>query len=376
MMHLQFLGNPLEKYLWFLGILSAGFLFRALLSKWISRLMYRILKNYSKGEIGFEKLLGLIKSPLTASLSLLTIYFAFLPLKFPAEWNLAPVSEFGLRLFLWKGFQVSICCTLTWVLLRLVDFFALVMLHRASATSSKSDDQIIPFIREAFKVFVVIFSIFFMLGAIFKLDITSLIAGLGIGGLAIALAAKESLENLLGSVTIFFDKPFVIGDLIKVGSLEGNVERIGFRSTRIRTLEKTFVTVPNKKLVDSELDNLSLREIRRVKFDFGIKYNAPPEKLQVIISRLKHFIQNHENTTEECYVHLYEYKEFSISIRVLFFIKVADWETYMNTRQEINFAIMQMVREEGCEFANPIPVSDPAGISKNSPSGGEAKVAQ
>lgn len=364
MMHLHFLGNPLEKYFWFLGILSVGFLFRALLSKLISRLVYRFLKNYSKGEIGFEKLLALIKSPLSASISLLTIYFAFLPLKFPEQWNLAPVNEFGLRMVLIKGFQVSICITITWVLLRLVDFFALVMRHKAMLTESKTDDQIVPFVREAFKVFVVIFSVFFMLGAIFKLDITSLIAGLGIGGLAIALAAKESLENLLGSFTIFFDKPFIIGDLIKTGSLEGNVERIGFRSTRIRTLDKTFVTVPNKKLVDTELDNLSLREIRRVKFDFGLKYNSPSESLKKIISRTRQYIHDHADTTEECYVHLFEYKEFSISIRVLFFIKVADWETYMNARQEINFAIMQIVKEEGCEFSNPMALNDPTGLSK------------
>jgi MscS family membrane protein len=365
MMHFQFLGNPIENYFWFLGIIAVGFLFRTLMSKWISRVMFRLLKSYAKGEIGFENLLELIKGPLSASISLITIYFAFIQLKFPEQWNIPAVDEFGLRMILSKGFQISLCITVTWIILRLVDFLGLVFFHKAVLTASKSDDQIVPFIREAFKVLIVIFSIFFILGAIFKLDITSLIAGLGLGGLAIALAAKESLENLLGSFTIFFDKPFVIGDLIKIGDIEGNVERIGFRSTRIRTLEKTYVTVPNKKLIDTELDNLSLREVRRVKFDFGLKYTSQQNSIQNIISRIKKFILKHPDVTEECYVHLYAYKDFSISIRVIFFIKVADWETYMNAREQINFAIMDIVRNEGCDFSNPIAGVDPKMLSQD-----------
>jgi len=362
MMHLQFLGNPIENYFWFIGIIAVGFFFRSLLSKLISKGMYRFLKTYAEGEVGFEKLLGLIKRPLSTVLSLLTVYFAFNQLNFPQQWQIPPVEEFGLRMALSKIFQVALCLSITWIVLRLVDFFGLVLLHKAALTESKADDQIVPFIREAFKVIIVIFSFFFILGAIFKLDITSLIAGLGIGGLAIALAAKESLENLLGSFTIFFDKPFVTGDLIKVGNIEGNVERIGFRSTRIRTLEKTFVTVPNKKLVDTELDNLSLREVRRVKFDIGLKYQSPEASLTNIIKKIKAFILQHPDTTEECYVHLYAFKDISISIRVLFFVKVADWEVYMNAREQVNFAIMKIVADEGCEFCNTVAGIDAMGL--------------
>src|SRR6185369_10292037 len=124
-------------------------------------------------------------------------------------------------------------------------------------------DQLVPFLREAIKIIIGVFSFFFILGAVFHINIASLIAGLGIGGLAFALAAKETLENLLGSFTIFLDKPFVVGDVVKVGSAEGTIENIGFRSTRIRTLEKTLLTVPNKKMVDAELDNLTERVVRR-----------------------------------------------------------------------------------------------------------------
>ncbi|MGZ4049646.1 MAG: mechanosensitive ion channel family protein, partial [Bacteroidia bacterium] len=213
--------------------------------------------------MGYEKLLALLKKPLGIFILLISFYFAFNILTFPAEWNFTTIDHFGLRMLLYRAYQIGIIVTLTWVVLRVIDFFGLVLIYRASLTESKTDDQLVPFIKESIKVIVTIMAVFFILGAVFKLNIASLIAGLGIGGLAIALAAKESLENLLGSFTIFLDKPFVIGDLIRVGTLEGTVEKIGFRSTRLRTPEKSYVTVPNKKLVDGELDNLSLRIQRR-----------------------------------------------------------------------------------------------------------------
>jgi MscS family membrane protein len=237
--------------------------------------------------------------------------------------------------------------------LRIVDFGGLILLQRAALTESKTDDQVIPFVKESVKIIVCIIALFSILGAVYNMNITSLIAGLGIGGLAIALAAKESLENLLGSFTIFFDKPFIIGDLIKVGNVEGNVEKIGFRSTRIRTLEKTFVTVPNKKLVDTELDNLTNREIRRVKFDFGLRVDTPPETLHQVINEIRLCINNHPMRFEEVSVHLFELGSSAINIRVIYFVNAADWNTYMDMRQDINFNIIDIVKGNGAKFAYP-----------------------
>jgi MscS family membrane protein len=158
-----------------------------------------------------------------------------------------------------------------------------------------------------------------------------------------------------------------VGDLIKVGNIEGNVERIGFRSTRIRTLDKTFVTVPNKKLIDSELDNLSLRELRRVKFDLGIKYSSQKEKIETIILRIKETIIKHNDTTEESFVYLYAFKDYSISIRVIFFISTADWQIYMEVREFINYQIMLILEEEGCEFAFLTTTLDLSNSSESKP---------
>jgi MscS family membrane protein len=241
----------------------------------------------------------------------------------------------------------------TWIVLRFADSIGLILMQKASKTESKQDDQIISFVIDISKIFIAIFALFFILGAIFNLNVASLVAGLGIGGLAIALAAKESLENLFGSFTIFFDKPFVVGDLVKVGNLEGVVEKVGFRSTRIRTLEKTYVTIPNKKMVDAELDNLSLRTFRRVKFTFSLIYNTPPDKLNAIIEDVQKLIDTHPNTNDEGRARLFELAKSGIDIRVIYFITTADWNLYVDLRQEINFKIMEIVKKHGSEFAYP-----------------------
>ncbi|MCK6649133.1 MAG: mechanosensitive ion channel family protein [Bacteroidia bacterium] len=352
-LHRTLLGNSIESYCWFAGIVLLGLIFQRLLSKLLTLFVFKVVQKYST-EVGFEKLLALTKKPMRLLILLITFYIAFDRLDFPIEWNIGSIEHFGLRMTILRAFQVGIAISITWIILRIVDFFGLILMHRASLTESKTDDQLVPFIKEAIKVIVVILSIFFTLGAVFKLNIASLIAGLGIGGLAIALAAKESLENLLGSFTIFLDKPFVIGDLIRIGSLEGHVEKIGFRSTRIRTLEKSYVTVPNKKLVDSELDNLSLRIQRRAKFDVGLTYDTPSEKIKLIVADIQKYIESHAHILkEETRVRLNEFGSSSINIMVLYFVDTLEYDVYLDVREEINYKIIEIVNAHGSSFAYP-----------------------
>ena len=149
------------------------------------------------------------------------------------------------------------------LLLRIIDFIAIILEKKANLTSDQSDNQLIIFFKDFFKVILVIIGIIMIIKFAFDRNIGSLLTGLSIVGAAIALALRESLENLIASFIIFFDKPFTIGDLVKVQNITGSVEKIGLRSTRIRTDQKTYVTVPNKQMVDSLLDNLSLRSQRR-----------------------------------------------------------------------------------------------------------------
>jgi MscS family membrane protein len=348
-----FLGNTIEDYCWFTGIIITGLIFMRVLSRLLAFFIFKFIKKYSGG-VSYEKLLALLIKPLSALIFIITVYIAFDRLQFPHEWNMVSIERFGLRMFLDRSYQIAIVVSITWILLRIIDFFGLIMMYRASLTESKTDDQLVPFIKEAIKVVIVILSAFFMLGAIFKLNIASLIAGLGIGGLAIALAAKESLENLLGSFTIFLDKPFIIGDLIRIGGIEGHVEKIGFRSTRIRTLEKSFVTVPNKKLVDSELDNLSLRIQRRAKFNIGLTYETKADQFKTIISEIQTFIENHAHTLkDETRIRLFDFDASSVNIMVLYFVDTLEYDVYLDVRQEINFKIMEIVEKNGTTFAYP-----------------------
>lgn len=350
-----FLGNTIASYCWFVGIILLGLIFQRLLSKLLTLFVFRFLKKYSQ-EVGYEKFLVLTKKPMGILILLITFYLAFDRLEFPREWNLVSVESFGLKMIIFRLFQIAIVISITWILLRMIDYFGLILIHRTSLTESKSDDQLVPFIKEAIKVIVVIFSVFFILGAIFKLNIASLIAGLGIGGLAIALAAKESLENLLGSFTIFLDKPFVVGDLIQIGDLIGNVERIGFRSTRIRTLEKSFVTVPNKKLVDGELDNLSLRTQRRAKFNVALSYETTVEQFQKIVPEIQKIIDDHSHTLNgETRVRMYNFDTNAINILVIYYVNTMEYDVYLNVRQEINFKIMEIIQKHGSSFAHPSP---------------------
>ena len=145
------------------------------------------------------------------------------------------------------------------------------------------DDQLVPFAMEIIKFIVYIFTIFIILGNVLGVNVTALVTGLGIGGLALAMASKESLENLLGSFTIFLDKPFTVGDNVTAGTITGTVEKVGFRSTQIRTFDKSLVTVKNKKMIDAELDNLGMRPVRRVKFDIGLNYETTAEQMKNIV---------------------------------------------------------------------------------------------
>ena len=352
-LHRTFLGNTIEAYFWFFGIALAGLIFKRLISKFLAYLGYKLISKYA-APIGYEKFNGLVEKPVSIFILLITFYLALNKLEFPDHWNMVPPEQFGLRMIMFSGFQIAIIFSLTRIFLRLIDFFGLILMYKASLTESKADDQLVSFITEALKVVTVILSIFFVLGAVFRLNIASLIAGLGIGGLAIALAAKESLENLLGSFTIFLDKPFTIGDIIKIGNIEGTVEHIGFRSTRIRTMEKTYLTVPNKKMVDSELDNLSLRLQRRVKFNISLLYETNITQFKEIIADIQAYVDNHpEISNVDNIVRLHNFADSGIEIMIIYFINSKDNQIGLNIRQEVNFAIMEIVHKHGSDFAYP-----------------------
>jgi MscS family membrane protein len=183
------------------------------------------------------------------------------------------------------------------------------------------------------------------------MNVGSLIAGLGIGGLAIALAAKETLENLIGSFTIFLDKPFAIGDFVKVGDVSGVVEKIGFRSTRLRTIEKSCVTVPNKKMVEAELDNFSLRTQQRVNFTLSLRYDTSSEQIKYILDDIRNLLNNHVMCGSDNVARLTGFGVSAYEIMIIYFVNTADYFKYLEIKEEINFNILNIVKQHKATFA-------------------------
>ena len=350
---IYFLENSLFDYGLFLLFIVVALVVKRPLTKRISAVVAKIFEKYGS-DVSKEKLFDLLKKPGDLFFILLIGYYASTHVSFPESWDLNSKDTFGLKMVLHKSYLTLLIVSLTWFLLRIVDYLSIVLIKNAEKENrSKKQIQLIPFMKEFLKIIFGIFGIFIILGTVFSLDIGTLVAGIGIGGLALALAAKESLENLLASFTIFFDEPFVVGDLVQVGSVIGVVEKIGFRSTRIRTLEKSYLTLPNKKMVDSELDNLSLRTFRRSRFQIGILYSTPIEKIKLIVAEIKEYLDQHPNTNQDGTAKFFEFGDSSLEILVQYFVDTMDWNVYLDVKQEINFKIIEIVRKHGSEFAFP-----------------------
>jgi len=351
-LQLEFFENTVKNYLIFSAILLIGLLFKGKLSSLIRKWIYKIVGD-SKNPDGKVEFDNLLKKPISYFILLILLYFSFNSLSFPSSWNLADIEELGVKMILDKGSSLLIVVTIFWTMLRSLEYLGIRLKYKASLTESRVDDQIIPFAMEIARVLVIIFGVLIILSNIFGVNITALAAGLGVGGVAVALASKESLENLLGSFTIFFDKPFQVGDIITIGEITGVVEKVGFRSTRVRTFDKSVVTVPNKNIINTELDNLGVRPVRRVKFYVGLLYSTSTDQIKNIVSEIQALIDNHPNTDQEGRVRFMEFGDSSLNIMVLYFSKGPEWESMIDTRQDINFKIIDIVKKHGSDFAFP-----------------------
>jgi len=349
-LRLEFIGNTVENYLWFAGILLFGFIFKTLLSKLVSSILYKLVKRFSH-EDNLPAFRRLLIQPLEVLLFLVFLYFAFQVLNYPLDPTEIRKGDHFIKTFMFRTYQVFVIVALAWVVMRFVDFIGLIFQHRSSLTASKLDDQLVPFFRDFAKVMVVIFAFLVMLGTVFGVNVAGMVAGLGVGGLAIAFAAKESLENLLASFTIFLDHPFVVGDLVEVGGITGTIEKIGFRSTRIRTLEKSFVTVPNKSMIDKPLNNLTLRTFRRVQFEIPLTFDTTAAQIRAIVTELQEYINNHAKTNQDGVVRFQTLGPASKNIMVLYFVESMDWTEYVNIKEEMIYKVTELVEKHGAQYA-------------------------
>jgi MscS family membrane protein len=343
----SFLSNPVRDYLIVTAVILLAYLFKRFAGAYSSRLLFYVMRQFGR-EVDREAFSRLVLGPIETFLFLFISYLALVSLRFP-ELLLFKFSKTDTRKAVEAVGITIIILAFFRMLLRSIDYFARVMEKKANLTLEFSDNQLVLFFKDFFKVLLVIICLLSILNLAFGRDITKILAGLSIVGAAIALAARESLENLIASFIIFFDKPFTSGDLVKVNAITGVVERIGLRSTRIRTTEKTYVTVPNKQMVDSVVDNLSLRTQRRVELRLELDLQTPKEKIQALQEGIQSFLQ--QPLVSAGTVLLSDIQPEAYQLQVEYFTDAIPIDQFNQLKQDINFGVIGLLEQHGIEIA-------------------------
>ena len=249
--------------------------------------------------------------------------------------------------------QILLTFNIAWVCYNLVTLLEHWLSHWAGTTESTLDDQLIPFIRKSLRVFIVVMAVL-MLVQNLGYSISGLLASLGIGGLAVALAAKDSLSNIFGSLMILLDRPFTLGDWVKVGDLEGTIEEVGFRSTRIRTFAKTQITIPNSVLMNMSIDNFSRMPKRRIKMTVGVTYASSPAQMRQAVAAIKQMLRSHPAIDQEFFlVNFTDFGASSLDIMIYCFTSSTIWNEYLEAREDVCLKIMEILETLGMEIAFP-----------------------
>jgi MscS family membrane protein len=260
---------------------------------------------------------------------------------------------------------------------RLVDLFTASLAERARRTPSRADDVLVPLLRKSLKIAVVAFGLVFVADNL-DVDISSLLAGLGLGGLAFALAAQDTVKNLFGSVTVLLDKPFQVGDYVNFGGVEGTVEEVGLRSTRLRTPADSLVTVPNSNLISSNVENLGARRWRRWLTRLGVEYSTPPETIEAFCEGIRELIRRSPITRKEGFeVWANEFGASAIEIVVAVYFPAPTWSAELEARHRLLLDVMRLAERLDMSFAFPTrtlhvlrPGESPA--PERLPAGGES----
>ena len=243
-----------------------------------------------------------------------------------------------------------------WAVYRLVDVLEFFLLRWTSRTRTQLDDQLVPIIRKALRIFTVIVVVLFIAQNIFSMKIGPLLAGLGLGGLAFALAAQDPIKNFFGSVTIFADRPFQMGERVKIGEHVGTVEDVGFRSTRIRTRAGHLVTVPNAMVAGAPVENISRRPYIRRTLNVTVTYDTPPEKMNRAVDILREMLaarEDHFPPDKPGQVYFNEFNADSLNIVAYYWFTPPDWWEYLAFTHEFNMELLERFNAEGIEFAFP-----------------------
>jgi MscS family membrane protein len=334
----RILDNQVQDYLVTFLIIIFFFFLAKLVSRYLAHLICRLFRRNWK-TFDEKTFTILIVRPLSTFFLVAITIAALYRLNFPNEWKIR-IYKYSLQDILEAIGIIIFIAVFIWVLLRIIDFIAHVLQKRARETVDQGDNQLIVFFKDFLKVIIGIIGILMILHLAFNYNVSSLLTGLSIVGAAIALALKESLENLIASFVIFFDKPFTTGDFVRVQTVAGTVERIGLRSTRIRTADKTYVTVPNKQMVDSILDNISLRSQIRGELQLQIHLQTPPAQIEQLITSIKSYLKANKDVSSFT-VAMTDIRQHAFVVLVEFFTPHMAIEQFVEKRESLYLFILK-----------------------------------
>lgn len=339
----QYLGLQLWQILGILILILMTFLAHLVFTFLVDRVLLYLMSRLGYGDIGKNYLLPIAK---ITSFYLIVLLLSLLirVLHLPVEIWAWIVVVFNTL----KPFLIMV------IFYKIVDVIAAYFASLAAKTASTLDDQLVPLLRKTLKALVIIVGTLFILRDGLDLDIIPFLTGLSIGGVAIALAAQDTIKNFFGSIMIFIDKPFQVGDWVTSGEIDGTVEEVGFRSTRIRTFRNSLMYVPNGKIADAVVDNHGLRQYRRFTTTLTITYDTPPALIEQFVIGLREIIKSHPKTRKDLY-HVYFNNLSSYSQDVMFYIffEVPNIQEELQSRHEILIQIVKLAHTLGVRFAFP-----------------------
>jgi MscS family membrane protein len=341
------LDNTIRSYLVVLLIIAFVILVKKYLAHYIAGFLFYFIKTIWK-DIDKKSFTSLVSRPLGFFLAVFVAIVTLHKLKFPSLFEF-DIYRLTLRELLHTIASLVLIVSFIRLLLRIIDFVALILHIRADRTNDTTDNQLVVFFKDFFKVLICIVGLLMILKFTFGYNITNLLTGLSIVGAAIALALRESLENLIASFIIFFDKPFSMGDVVKIQSFTGTVEKIGLRSTRIRTDQKTFITVPNKQMVDSILDNLSLRTQRKGELRLEVGLSTPSPLLDQLIAGIRQVMN--KDQVESKTVLLSDISPNAFIIVVDYFTGPITQAEFNGVKETVNLEVLRLLEELKIDLA-------------------------
>ena len=337
----QLFGIEYWQYLAILLLLLFGLIVRKVIQYVVKNRVRHLVETM--GQASAARLVDVFASPGATLIMAGVLRVAYPALRLP------PSAEEALLV----AVRLLVVISLTLAVYRLIDVLAERLSERAARSESKLDDQLIPLMRKSLKIFTFIAGVVFVLQNL-DVNIGSLLAGLGIGGIAVALAAKDTLANFFGSIMIFADRPFQVGDWVAIAGAEGIVEEVGFRSTRIRTFYNSQMTVPNAKFTEANIDNYGRRAYRRTSITLGLTFDTTPEQMQAFVEGIRAVLRANPHTRKDFYeVHMAGFGAYSFEVLVYFFFKVDSWSEELRQRHNVFLEIMRLAQALGVRFAYP-----------------------